>query len=60
MDLIQGIWPAWLGLEKKDFKFTGTGASTSVPLGYNIINNCFVLEMLQHHLLLQMPPSLNN
>ncbi len=31
MDLIQGIWPAWLGLEKRDFKFSGTGASTSVP-----------------------------
>ena len=46
MDLIQGIWPAWLGLEKRDFKFTGTGASTSVPSGYNIINYFFVLEML--------------
>ncbi len=21
MDLIQGIWPAWLGLEERDFKF---------------------------------------
>ncbi len=32
MDLIQGIWPAWLGLEKRDFKFTGTGASSSVTI----------------------------
>ncbi len=61
MDLIQGIWPACLGLEKRDFKFTGTGASTSVPSGYNIINYflswkcCDVLRLL-----LQMPPSLNN
>jgi hypothetical protein len=42
MDLIQGIWPAWLGLGTKDFKFTGTGASTSVPSFYNIINCFFV------------------
>jgi hypothetical protein len=41
MDLIQGIWPAWLGLEKRDLKFTGTGASTSVPSVYNIINHFF-------------------
>jgi hypothetical protein len=43
MDLIQGIWPAWLGLEKRDFKFTGTGASTSVPSVYNIINHFLFL-----------------
>jgi hypothetical protein len=41
------IWRPWLGLEKRDFKFTGTGASTSVPSGYNIINFFFVLEMLR-------------
>jgi hypothetical protein len=39
MDLIQGFWPAWLGLGKRDFKFTGTGASTSVPSVYNIIDH---------------------
>jgi hypothetical protein len=63
MDLIQGIWPAWLGLEKRDFKFTGTGASTSVPSVYNIINHFLIfisskslnLEMLR--LLRRMLPS---
>ncbi len=63
MDLIQGIWRPWLGLEKRDFKFTGTGASTSVPSVYNIINHFLFLfqskslnlEMLR--LLRRMLPS---
>jgi hypothetical protein len=47
MDLIQTNWPAWLGPEKRSFKFLATPARTSVPSGYNIISYFFVLEMLR-------------
>jgi hypothetical protein len=43
MDLIQTNWLAWLGLEKMSFKFLATPARTSVPSGYNIINNFSIL-----------------
>jgi hypothetical protein len=47
MILIQTNWLAWLGLEKRSFKFLATPARTSIPSGYNIINYFFVLEMLR-------------